>query len=279
LLSEALFSNPVWHALQGPHRHLAIGDGDACRYPADVSPFAAVGAPTEPAFEALRELLVPDESVWIVDPGQIGRGLAVVERLDCVQMVWAAESPPSSESPHVVPLSAADAQAMVALTDVAFPGFFRAATYRMGSYCGIRVDGELVAMGGERLQLDGYPELSGICTHPAHRGRGLATDVIRHLVRAQRRDGLRPWLHVGAQNTRAIALYEWLGFARVRTITLGRVVRDLLLKGTDESGRENVKFATLSCICGGEMKAITAFLTFGRRSAISTGVNHVHFSD
>jgi predicted GNAT family acetyltransferase len=95
----------------------------------------------------------------------------------------------------------------------------------MGSYCGVRVDGELVAMGGERLRLEGYPELSGICTHPAHRGKGLASDVIGHLVRCHRRDGLRSWLHVGAPNTRAIDLYTSLGFQRVRTVMLHRIVR------------------------------------------------------
>lgn len=123
------------------------------------------------------------------------------------------------------PLTAANANEMVTLTDVAFPGFFRSQTYRMGSYCGVRVDGELVAMGGERLRLEGYAELSGICTHPAHRGKGLASDIIGHLVRCHQRDGLRSWLHVGAPNTRAIDLYTSFGFQRVRTLMLHRIVR------------------------------------------------------
>jgi ribosomal protein S18 acetylase RimI-like enzyme len=224
-LPEALFANPVWHALHGPHRHLAIGDGDACRYPADVSPWAAIGEPSEAAFDGLRGLLASEESVWLVHAGPIGPGLAIVEIQECLQMVWPRDVEPSPESERVVTLGAEDAEDMVGLTDVAFPGFFRRKTYRMGSYCGVRVNGELAAMGGERLRLDGYPELSGICTHPAHRGRGFATDVIRHLVRAHRRDRLRSWLHVGARNTRAIELYESLGFERIRTVALQRIVR------------------------------------------------------
>ena len=114
---------------------------------------------------------------------------------------------------------------MVALTDVAFPGFFRPATYRMGSYAGVRVNGQFVAMAGERLRLEGYPEVSGICTHPEHRGRGLAAGLIGHLVQAHRRDGLTSWLHVGAPNTRAIDLYLHLGFKRVRNLMLRRISR------------------------------------------------------
>jgi ribosomal protein S18 acetylase RimI-like enzyme len=224
-LPEAQFLNPVWHALHGPHHHLAIVAGGACRYPADVSPFAAIGAPTARALDDLRELLAPEESVWIVDYGRTVPGLKVVDGIDCVQMVLAADAEGPPRSDEVLPLAAANAHEMVALTDVAFPGFFRARTYRMGSYYGVRVEGELVAMGGERLRLDGYPELSGICTHPAHRGKGFASDVIGHLVSSHRRDGLRSWLHVGAPNTRAIDLYTSLGFRRVRTLMLHRIVR------------------------------------------------------
>jgi ribosomal protein S18 acetylase RimI-like enzyme len=224
-LPLALFSNPVWHALHGPHRHLArIADG-ACRYPADVSPFAAIGGATNRAFDALRSLLAPQESVWIVDYGRTAPGLGVVENLECMQMVLRSEAELPGESQKVLPLTDSHADEMIALTDVAFPGFFRAGTCRMGSYCGVRMDGKLIAMGGERLRLQGYPELSAICTHPEHRGKGLATAVIAHLLRLHRRDGLRSWLHVGARNSHAMDLYEDLGFQRVRTLMLHRIVR------------------------------------------------------
>ena len=54
---------------------------------------------------------------------------------------------------------------MVALTTLAFPSFFRSRTCEMGSYYGVRsCTGELLAMGGERLQLDGYSEISALCS-------------------------------------------------------------------------------------------------------------------
>ena len=87
---------------------------------------------------------------------------------------------------------------MVALTTLAFPSFFRSRTCEMGSYYGVRsCTGELLAMGGERLQLDGYSETSALCTHPSFRGQGFAVSLIWHLVRNHRRDGLVSWLHVG----------------------------------------------------------------------------------
>src|SRR6202034_656091 len=128
-LPESLFLNPVWHALHGPHRHLARIEGGACRYPADVAPFAAIDAPSATTFAQLRSLLDPEESVWIVDYGRTAPGLAVVDALECVQMVLPAEADTPAPGRDVLPLAAAHAQEMVALTDVAFPGFFRPATY------------------------------------------------------------------------------------------------------------------------------------------------------
>ena len=224
-LPESLFLNPVWHALRGPHRHLARAESGACRYPAEVAPFAAIEAPSAAAFAQLRSLLEPDEPVWIVDYGSTAPGLAVVDALECIQMVLPDSVDVSAPRREVLTLSGAHAREMVALTDLAFPGFFRPATHRMGSYFGVRGGGELIAMGGERLLLPGHPEMSAICTHPGHRGEGLATDVIRHLATLHRRAGLVSWLHVGAPNRRAIELYARLGFERVRSLMLLCITR------------------------------------------------------
>jgi GNAT superfamily N-acetyltransferase len=231
-LPEGLFANPVWHALQTIHRHFAVAVDEACRYPAGVAPFAAVSAPTTGALQQLHSLLAPGESVWL-----IGESYPAVPELhfegtmECLQMVLpgtVTPDGPANEGPanEIVRLSDADAPAMVELTNIAFPGFFRSRTCEMGSYYGIRSGGELIAMGGERLRLDGYPEISGVCTHPAHRGKGLAAKLIWQLARNHRRDGLVSWLHVGGENHRAIELYLRLGFRPVRKVTLNRISRN-----------------------------------------------------
>jgi ribosomal protein S18 acetylase RimI-like enzyme len=227
LLPDHLFADPIWPALHGPHRHLAIGTGLVCRYPADVAVFAATAEPTEAAMAQLRFLLAPGEAIWLFGTGQPSvAGLDVTDRMVCPQMALPAAIEPPEPVAGIAVLGEANAHEMVALTDLAFPGFFQPRTYAMGSYYGVRsASGELIAMGGERMKLDGYSEISTVCTHPSFRGRGLAEALIWQVVRQQRREGVQPFLHVGKANTRAIALYQRLGFVIRREITITRVVR------------------------------------------------------
>ena len=224
-LPENLFSNPVWHALHSKHAHFAVRGGDACRYPADVVPFAAVRAPTVATMQQLSSLLTPGESVWII--GETHTAIPELvrhETLECLQMILPADVAIPDTVQNIVKLSDENADEMVALTNVAFPGFFRQQTCLMGKYYGVRSSaGELIAMGGERLKLHEYSEISGVCTHPAFRGRGLAASLMWEVARDQRRGGVVPWLHVGCANHRAIRLYRHMGFAEVRKVTLHRV--------------------------------------------------------
>ena len=41
-----------------------------------------------------------------------------------------------------------------------------AAETHAGDFWGVRDNGRLIAMAGERLKLDGMSEVSGVCTHP-----------------------------------------------------------------------------------------------------------------
>lgn len=225
-LPEHLFANPVWHALQTSHRRFRVSRGEACRYPANVAPFGAVSEPTPGALDALRSLLEPAEYVWLIGESYPSvTGLSCVENLTCLQMVLPEEVTPPAPASGIVPLVNENAPEMVALTTLAFPGFFRNRTSEMGSYYGVRSGGELIAMGGERITLDGYPEISGICTHPAHRGKGHAASLIWHLARKHRREGFVSWLHVSTKNQHAIDLYLRMGFAIARQVKLHRLAR------------------------------------------------------
>ena len=94
----------------------------------------------------------------------------------------------------------------------------------MGSYFGIRHHCDLIAMCGERIMLPGYAEISGLCTHPAHRGNGYALNLIWEVVRKQRLAGDVSWMHVGAANQRAVDLYLRMGFVNAQQVTIQRVV-------------------------------------------------------
>jgi GNAT superfamily N-acetyltransferase len=234
--------NPIWSALTTEHAHLAIGNrAQALRYPADIVPVAALAANTPAALAELRELLAPHELIWIAAESLPPvPGLELLEPLPCLQMIYRPpaaitsvenanifsreNSPPS---PPIEKLTAADAPAMVALTDAAFPGFFRPRTYLMGDYFGIfNADRtQLIAMAGNRLALPAARELSAVVTLPAHAGQGLAACLIARVLAEHAAANLGTFLHVAASNHRAIALYERLGFQTRRILTLQHLRR------------------------------------------------------
>jgi ribosomal protein S18 acetylase RimI-like enzyme len=230
-LPTDLFTDPVWHALNTRHSHLAVIEGDARRYPVNVAPFATLAKPTELALWELHSLLAPGEYVWLFGthypqlPELRNEGT-----LECVQMVLPVELAEKASPIELQRLSGADSDAMVALTDVAFPGFFRSHTYEMGTYYGAWLDsrersGQLIAMAGERLTLDGYTEISGVCTLPEHRGKGLAANLIARVARDHVERSVVSFLHVTATNTNAIELYRRLGFVETRRPTLTKLAR------------------------------------------------------
>src|SRR5882724_5957598 len=105
-LPGSLFANPAWHALQTKHRHLAVSAGAACRYPAEVAPFAAVAAPTAVALRQLHSLLAPGESVWLIgDSYPLVPELHVGETMECLQMVLPGTVTPAGPANEVVRLS------------------------------------------------------------------------------------------------------------------------------------------------------------------------------
>ena len=220
--------DPAWSALATEHAHFAVGDGQARRYPADVVPFAAVADNNADTLTKLGKLLAAGEHVYVFGPKPVGTsGIKVGPALNCYQMLGPSSLPveTGADRIQIVPMSAKDARAMVALTTLAFPGFFRTRTYEMGSYYGIRVDGELVAMGGERLCLPGIREISAVVTRPGHTGKGYAHRLMTHLLGEHASAGVRSFLHVNVLNSRAIALYERMGFTTARTIALWPVAR------------------------------------------------------
>jgi predicted GNAT family acetyltransferase len=101
---------------------------------------------------------------------------------------------------------------MLALAQLTQPGPFLARTHVMGMFRGIRIDGRLAAMAGERMRVPGYTELSGVCTHPDFRGRGLARRLSAIVCAGIDARGETPFLHAWKDNHAAIALYEQLGF-------------------------------------------------------------------
>jgi predicted GNAT family acetyltransferase len=208
---------PVWASLTGAHAHLSLGEGRARRYRPDVNRFVA-GPDEEPeTLAAMAALIEPGDPVLVVQAAAVPElpGVTLVLRRSAVQMVHDRAAPDGGDE-EIVPLGEADRAEMLALATLTNPGPFRERTPLMGDFFGVRRDGRLAAMTGQRMRPPGHVELSGVCTHPDFRGHGLATRLSAHVTRAILARRETPFLHAWQDNLGAIALYEKLGY-RVRS--------------------------------------------------------------
>lgn len=205
---------PVWTSLNGAHRPMSEGSALALRYAPEVHLFASAADDSAAALQALADLVRPGERVFVLQVPQIvvPPGLAVVRRAPGVQMVAtrALDAEALPEAPAV--LGDADATEMLALARLTEPGPFLARTHTMGRFVGVRVAGRLAAMAGERFRPPGHTEVSGVCTHPDFRGRGLARALSAAVAARIQQRGETPFLHAWKTNVAAITLYESLGF-------------------------------------------------------------------
>ncbi len=226
-MSSSALDRPIWSALTGNHGAFAEISGPARRYPADMAPFAATADLAPASVAALAPLIPRDGGVALFEDFDVPapHGLAVVRHAAVLQMVAGAATP--APAPGFASLGEDDVADMLELVRLTEPGPFAARTHLLGRYLGLRRDSRLVAMAGERMKLDGFTEISAVCTHPDARGQGLGAQAVAAIAALIRADGAVPFLHVFANNAPAISLYERLGF------TLRRELRLTVLRRAD----------------------------------------------
>lgn len=209
---------PVWVSLTTHHASLSEGSALARRFAREVNLLASSRDDTPAAVVALADLVKPEESVFLLQVPEIAvpSDLAEVKAAKGVQMLDTRSVTFDAARGDIRMLTGEDAPEMLALATLTEPGPFLSRTHTMGSFLGIRVHGQLVAMAGERMRFPGYTEVSGVCTHPEFRGRGFARRLSAAVVAGIRARGDQAFLHAWQVNRPAISLYEELGF-RVRT--------------------------------------------------------------
>ncbi|MEU6740977.1 GNAT family N-acetyltransferase [Streptosporangium sandarakinum] len=216
-----VLDDPVGASLRGHHAHLARRLGAAVTYQPEVATFSAVSAD-------------PDPQEWADLARLLGRG-GLADMFSCAaapppdwepvfvlegrQMTWSGGGAGAGAAEDVVELGAGSVPEMLDLVARTRPGPFRPRTRELGAYLGVRDNGALVAMAGERLRPPGWTEISAVCTAPGARGRGHAARLVGALVTRILARGERPFLHVAEANTGAIALYERLGFETRKAVT------------------------------------------------------------
>ncbi|MDX8525506.1 GNAT family N-acetyltransferase [Mesorhizobium sp. MSK_1335] len=217
---------PIWSALATRHRAFAEGDDLARRYRPSIVPFAATAADDADSLRALARLLPPRETAVLVQADEIvlPAEISATSTATLVQMI--AEQPiPAASDARIRQLTKDDATEMLALASLTKPGPFTLEALSLGDFWGIKINGRLAAMAGERMKQPGCSELSGVCTHPDFRGAGLARLLSLFVAGRIAARGEVPYLHAYDSNTAAIRLYASIGFRLRSTMNMAMVQR------------------------------------------------------
>ena len=203
---------PIWSALTNDQAHLQVRNGRAMRYRSDYAAFI-VGEDHSPAvLDDMAELVERGETASLLEAEPLVAPGGLTTRHVAVTQLVATEFPEPKRACEYRELSEADAVQMLELALLTKPGPFRTRTHQLGPFYGV-FDGEkLVAMGGARMKMGDFVEISAICTHPDYRGKGYGAAMITAVGKRLQAEGLRPFLHSNADNEVALALYHSLGF-------------------------------------------------------------------
>jgi ribosomal protein S18 acetylase RimI-like enzyme len=212
--------HPQWAALASEHARFARRRGRALAYPAEVTPMSGLEDAADPeAWADLAALLSEGERTILMftKPPQVPATMRILLQRFILQMTG-PETPPDlgPEPEGLTPLGLEDGPDMVALAALTEPGPMGLRTVTMGDWWGVRRQGRLVAMAGQRMHLTGLVEVSGVCTHPDVRGEGLARNLIIRVMHDIASRGEKSFLHLKTENAAALGLYGSLGF-KVRT--------------------------------------------------------------
>lgn len=214
----------VWNALNTRLSAFSTADSDAraVRIDPQVGVFLSAADSTSESRAHLTDLARRHTGAGLVERADgpmvdvLPEGIAVERRIGLVQMTSTVLTPEKSSGRAsdlaFETLTKTDAPAMLSLATLTRPGPFRSKTRELGPFVGIKQDGELVAMAGRRLRVDGFTELSGVCTHPDHRGKGYAAALSRMVVSEIHAAGEAAFLHAFADHDATIAFYRTLGF-------------------------------------------------------------------
>ncbi len=231
-MENAELDRLIWTALTGEQARFAlganIGSGGARRFHPEIGPLAAIRDFSEESladFAALADeygplaLMQPDEPVEVP-------GIDLVKSALGVQMIFAggtaaldAIAEAACDS-RIVALGAQDHAEMLELATLTEPGPFGTRTGELGDFWGIKENGRLLAMAGQRTRTGNFIEVSAVCAHPDARGRGLAGLLSRRVAAAILDGGRTPILHSYADNEAALSLYHKLGFVERSRVSL-----------------------------------------------------------
>ncbi|ESQ80197.1 GNAT family N-acetyltransferase [Asticcacaulis sp. YBE204] len=213
-----VLDRPVWNALTSAWADRSQGTAAVRQLDPAFGPFAAAADRAAPS---LTDLTPGPDGLWIVErePFNAPEGFIIARQATLNQMLAKSVTPGAVDF-DIIPLTDADGPEMLTLARLTKPGPFAARTHELSAFIGIRHEGRLVAIAGERMRMPGFAEVSAVCTHPDFRGRGYAPGLMRQVMQRILDRGEQPFLHTYRDNPIAIRLYESLGFEYRATMRL-----------------------------------------------------------
>ena len=210
---------PIWSALTTRQQGLAEGGALAWRYPPAIAPFADMIDTSPQSFAALHALMSPtDMAVLFTADAVTAPAEFKVLLAETGEQMTGTPAESAIRGVDIVTLGVDDVPDMMALTELTKPGPFTQRTHELGTFLGIRIEGQLVAMTGERMKPANYTEMTAVCVHPEHRGRGYAQALLAAVARQILARGELPMLHVFSSNSSAIELYRRQGMETRRRL-------------------------------------------------------------
>ena len=204
--------NPIWASLASRHQSLSRSAGAVVRYPPTFAAFAAVASADADVTAAMASLVESDETVYLLGLVPSLPQSWCLEQLALLAQMTCPSPIAMVDGPEIIELSETHRVDVLALTTLVYPHYFRPRTMELGRYFGIYQQGRLAGMIGERMGMDGYQEISAVCTHPDYNGRGYARHLLAWLSNDNLERGCMPFLHVSQDNLRAMRLYAQNGY-------------------------------------------------------------------
>lgn len=231
-----LLNNPVYHALISGDQHLSFGKEKAKFFDESVSPFAGFEEGYDKGFKDLYELLPAGRIILYATPQNTKQheGWELIDAVKGLQLIFDSASEAGKKSLDITPLQEQHIEQMMQLAALTKPGPFGPRTIDFGNYFGVFKNEKLVAMAGQRLHVQQFTEISAVCTHPDHSGKGYASALVQQQVHLIKQQNQTPFLHVREDNRRAIAMYQRLGFK------ISRPMNFYVLKKEEATGNDKL---------------------------------------